>query len=65
VKLAAQILPPQFRKNSIYLLLAIFLFIYLAYELAQYVVAGDLIGLAYVGLGSVVAASSASDARIT
>jgi len=57
MSLATQLLPGQFRKNPIYLVLAIFLFFYLAYELAQYVVAGDLIGLAYVGLGSIVAAS--------
>jgi hypothetical protein len=56
VRLAAYILPGQFRKNPIYLVLAIFLFFYLAYELAQYVVAGDFTGLAYVGLGSIVAA---------
>jgi uncharacterized membrane protein YGL010W len=57
VRLAAYVLPGQFRKNPLYLVGAIFLFFYLAYKLAQYVLAGDLIGLAYVALGSVVAAS--------
>ncbi len=57
MSLATQLLPGQFRKNPIYLILAIFLFLYLAYELAQYVVAGDFTGLAYLALGSVVAAS--------
>jgi hypothetical protein len=57
VRLAAQVLPGQFRKNPLYLVVAIFLFFYLAYKLAQYVLAGDLIGLAYIALGSAVAAS--------
>jgi len=57
VKLAAQVLPPQFRKNPLYLAVAIFLFFYLAYKLAQYVLAGNLVGLAFVALGGVVAAS--------
>jgi len=57
VRLAAQVLPAQFRKNPLYLVVAIFLFFYLAYKLAQYVLAGDLIGLAYIALGAAVAAS--------
>ena len=57
MRLAAQVLPAPFRKNPLYLVVAIFLFFYLAYKLAQYVLAGDLIGLAYVALGLIVAAS--------
>jgi len=57
VRLAAQVLPGQFRKNPLYLVVAIFLFFYLAYKLAQYVLAGDLTALAYIALGLAVAAS--------
>jgi hypothetical protein len=57
VRLASQVLPGQFRKNPLYLVVAVFLFFYLAYKLAQYVLAGDLIGLAYIALGATVAAS--------
>ena len=57
MRLADQILPGQFRKTPIALLLALLLFFWLAYELAQYVIAGDMVGLAYVGLGSIVFAS--------
>ena len=57
MRLASQVLPGQFRKNPLYLVVAIFLFFYLAYKLAQYVLAGDLTGLAYIALGSAVAAS--------
>jgi len=57
VRLAAYVLPGQFRKNPLYLVVAIVLFFYLAYKLAQYVLAGDLVGLAYVALGAVLAAS--------
>ncbi|HKM65882.1 MAG TPA: hypothetical protein VJX70_01850 [Candidatus Acidoferrum sp.] len=57
MRLAAYVLPGQFRKNPLYLVVAIVLFFYLAYKLAQYVLAGDLVGLAYVALGVVLAAS--------
>lgn len=57
MRLAARVLPAPFSKNPLYLVVAIFLFFYLAYKLAQYVLAGDVIGLAYIALGSVVAAS--------
>ena len=57
MRLAAHVLPGQFRKNPLYLVAAIFLFFYLAYKLAQYVLAGDVIGLAYVALGAILAAS--------
>lgn len=57
MRLAARVLPAPFRKSPLYLVAAIFLFFYLAYELAQYVLSGDLVGLAYVALGAVVAAS--------
>jgi hypothetical protein len=57
VKLAAQVLPPQFRKGPVYLILAALLLLYLAYELAQYILAGDFTGLAYIALGAVVVAS--------
>ena len=57
MRLAAYVLPGQFRKNPLYLVVTVFLFFYLAYKLAQYVLAGDLIGLAFVALGFAVAAS--------
>ncbi|MFI5096520.1 MAG: hypothetical protein ACHQT6_00970 [Candidatus Acidiferrales bacterium] len=50
VRLADQLLPGQFRKKPIYLIVAIFLFFYLAYELAQLVLSGNLIELALIGL---------------
>jgi hypothetical protein len=57
VSLAARVLPSQLRKNPIFLAVTVFLFFYLAYKLAQYVLAGDLIALAYIALGLVVVVS--------
>ena len=56
MKLSAQVLPGQVSKNPFYLLLAICLVFYFAYELAQYVIAGDITGLEFVALA--VAASA-------
>lgn len=56
MRFSAQVLPGQLGKNPFYVLLAVCLFFYLAYELAQYVIAGDISGLEYVALG--VAASA-------
>jgi len=57
VSLATQLLPGQFRKSPLALLLAVVIFLWLAYQLAQYVIAGDLFGLAYLGIGAVVLVS--------
>jgi hypothetical protein len=56
VRFSSHVLPPQLSKNPLYVLLAVCLFFYVAYELAQYVVAGDVMGLEVVALG--VAASA-------
>lgn len=56
MKLSAHVLPPQLSKNPLYVFLAVCLIFYLAYELAQYIVAGDIAGLGFVALG--VAASA-------
>ena len=50
MRFAAQILPGQLAKNPFYVLLAVCLFFYLAYELAQYIIGGDLVSLSYVAL---------------
>jgi len=51
VKFSAHVLPPQLSKNPLYVFLAVCLLFYLAYELAQYVIAADITGLEYVALG--------------
>jgi len=50
MRFAAQVLPGQLAKNPFYVLLAVCLFFYLAYELAQYIIGGDLISLLYLAL---------------
>lgn len=57
MSLATQLLPGQFRKSPVALLLAVAVFLWGAYELAQYVIAGDFYDLAYVGIGTVVLVS--------
>ena len=57
MSLATQLLPGQFRKNPFALLLAVVVFLWLANELAQYVIAGDLFGLAYLAIGVIVLVS--------
>ena len=57
MNLASQLLPGQFRKSPVALLLAVVIFFWVAYELAQYVIAGDLYGLAYLAIGAIVLAS--------
>jgi hypothetical protein len=57
VSLATQLLPGQFRKSPVALLLAVVIFLWIAYELAQYVIAGDLYGLAYLAIGTIVLVS--------
>lgn len=57
MSLDTQLLPGQFRKSPIALLLAIVIFLSLAYELAQYVIAGDFYGLAYLAIGTIVLVS--------
>jgi hypothetical protein len=56
MRLDALVAPGQFRKSAFYTLGAIAVFFYLAYELAQYVLAGDLMGLAFLGLFLVILA---------
>jgi len=51
VKFSAHILPPPLSKNPLYVFLAVCFIFYLAYELAQYIIAGDIAGLAFVALG--------------
>ena len=50
MKFSAQLLPGQLARNPFYVLLAVCLFFYLAYELAQDILAGDLTGLLYLAL---------------
>lgn len=50
MRIATHILPGQFRKNPLYSLAGILVFFFLAYELSQYVLAGDIIGLVYIGI---------------
>lgn len=57
MSLATQLLPGQFRKSPVALLLAVVIFLSVAYELAQYVIAGDLYGLAYLAIGAVILVS--------
>jgi hypothetical protein len=57
VSLNTQLLPGQFRKSPLALLLAVVIFLSLAYELAQYVIVGDLFGLAYLAIGAIVLVS--------
>jgi hypothetical protein len=57
VSLASQLLPGQFRNSRVALLLAVVIFFWAAYELAQYVIAGDLYGLAYLAIGAIVLVS--------
>ncbi len=53
MSLATQLLPGQFRKSPLALLLAVVFFLWLANELAQYVIAGNFFGLAYLGIGAI------------
>src|ERR1700730_3061707 len=57
VRLMAQSMPdPNLRKVFIFLG-SVLVFIYGAYQLAQYIIADDVIGLAYIGLGVLVTVS--------
>ena len=57
MRLTVVALPGHYRKSPVALLLAVLIFFVLAYELAQYVIVGDVVGLAYVGLAAIVLAS--------
>jgi hypothetical protein len=58
VRLSAHVLPGQFGKNPFYVLAAVILIFYLAYVLAQYVIADDVAGLAFFALVVIVGASA-------
>ena len=50
MRFSTQLLPGQLGKNPFYVLFAVCLFFYLAYELAQYILVGDLTGLSFLTL---------------
>ena len=53
----AGVFPGQSQKNPFVVLGVIALILLLAYELAQYVIAGDFVGLSYIGLAVLVSAA--------
>jgi hypothetical protein len=57
VKFSAQVLPGQFHKGPLALLIGFAIFFVSAYGLADYVIVGDFVGLSYVGLAVIVGAS--------
>lgn len=54
MSLAALTAPDQNLRKPFVFLLSIFIFILSAYELAQYILADDVVGLAYIALGAIV-----------
>jgi hypothetical protein len=54
MRLLAGAVPGQFQKNPLVVLGAIVVMSLLAYELAQYVIAGDFVGLSYIALAVIV-----------
>ena len=57
MRLLAGSVPGQFQKNPLVVLGAIVVMFLVAYELAQYVIAGDFTGLTYIALATIVGAA--------
>jgi hypothetical protein len=57
MRISSHVLPGPSQKNPLIVLGVIGLIVLLAYELAQYVIAGDFVGLSYIGLSVMVGAA--------
>jgi hypothetical protein len=57
MRISSHVLPGPSQKNPLIVVGVIGLIVLLAYELAQYVIAGDFVGLSYIGLSVMVGAA--------